>query len=421
MSKPLIKFLTLTLSATVLLSLSVKAQDSFPEFSFEALVDVRAVRGSGQSTWLDRGLGKTRYGTSQSGDRSSFQFSEASLVAHAQLNWELAAMAHIKFDPEQKNKIDLVEAFLTYTPSSTSAWRWRGKMGMFFPPISLEHSDVAWTSPYSLTPSAINTWVGEEIKTTGLELTLERRMEGHTLSLTGAAFMLNDPTGTLLAWRGWALHDIKATALGRFALPDIHSISSTGAFDKQKPWIEPHHEIDNRVGYYISGNWDMEDSFTLSALYYDNRGNPLGFDGDQYSWGTTFLNVGLTSVLPGDIEFLAQYMKGNTIMGPKVGAHYVADVNFSSYYILLSKMVGEQRLSLRYDSFKTDDLSFIIEDNNNETGHAWMASMGREFDGGHRVMLEVQYVDSNRASRADLAIPLRAKESQLQLSYRLSF
>lgn len=417
----MIKLLTSTSCAMASLSYAAAAQDSFPEISFQGLVDVRAVRGSGQQNWLDRGLGKTRYGSEPDGARSALALSEASLIADVQFSWDLTAMAHIKFDPEQKNTIDLVEAFIKYAPVSTSPWRVRAKAGMFFPPISLEHGDIAWTSPYSLTPSAINTWVGEEIKATGLEVTFERRMQDHTLSLSGAAFMLNDPTGTLLAWRGWALHDIKATAFGRFALPNINSIKPDGAFKKQVPWIEPHHEIDNRVGYYVSGNWEMKDTLTLSVLYYNNRGDPIGFDDSQYSWGTKFFNAGLTSLLPGDVELLAQYMKGNTIMGPAVGASFAADVDFSSYYILLSKMFGEQRLSLRYDNFKTDDLSLIVEDNNNETGHAWMASLSRTFDGGHRLMVEWQYVDSDRANRADLGIPTRAKESQLQLSYRFAF
>ena len=152
------------LSMLILLNAPVNAQDSFPEITFEGLVDVRAVRSSDQRGWIDRGLGKTRYGADADGGRSSLRFSEASLVANMRFSWDLTAMAHFKFDPEQKNTIDMVEAFINYDPVSTSRWRFHAKAGMFFPPISLEHGDIAWTSPYSLTPSAINTWVGEEVK-----------------------------------------------------------------------------------------------------------------------------------------------------------------------------------------------------------------------------------------------------------------
>ena len=246
-------------------------------------------------------------------------------------------------------------------------------------------------------------------------------MEGHTVSLGGSAFMLNDPTGTLLAWRGWALHDIKATAYGRFALPPIDSIAPDGIFWRQAPWVEPHHEIDDRVGYYAFADWEMEDTFTLSALYYNNRGNPVGFDGDQYSWHTDFYNIGLTTYLPGDIELLAQYMSGTTRMGPEIRDYYVLDAPFTSYYVLLSKMFDRHRLSLRYDNFKVEDLSFVDRDNNNENGHAIMAAVSRDYDDGDRLMLELQYVNSDRANRADLNLPTRTKETQLQLSYRFAF
>lgn len=413
------KMFLLASASVALISTNIGAQDSFPEIKFHGLVDVRAVRGSDQLSWFDNGLSKVRYGANSDGARSFLDFAEASLIAEAQFSWSLSAMAHIKFDPEQRNAVDIVEAFLRYEPVSTSAWRIKAKAGMFFPPISLEHRDIAWTSPYSLTPSAINSWVGEELKATGLELTLEHRSADHTLSLTGSAFMLNDPAGTILAWRGWALHDVKSTVFGRFALPDINSLSSV--FRKQSPWIEPHLELDDRVSYYVKGKWDMHDIGSLSVFYYDNRADPLAFDNGQYGWETDFINVGTTLFLPADIELLAQYMYGNTKMGPKFSDYHVVDVNFSSYYILLSKMIGEQRLSMRYDNFKTDDLFWIDLDNNNENGHAWMASLSRIFDNGHRLMLEAQIVDSDRANRADLAIPTRAKENQLQLSFRFAF
>ena len=46
------------------------------------------------------------------------------------------------------------------------------KAGAFFPTISLENDDIGWTSPYTLSASAINTWIGEELRTIGTEGTL---------------------------------------------------------------------------------------------------------------------------------------------------------------------------------------------------------------------------------------------------------
>ena len=46
------------------------------------------------------------------------------------------------------------------------------KTGAFFPTISLENDDLGWTSPYTLTPSAINSWIGDELRTIGSEAIL---------------------------------------------------------------------------------------------------------------------------------------------------------------------------------------------------------------------------------------------------------
>ena len=43
----------------------------------------------------------------------------------------------------------------------------------------------------------------------------------HQLAATGGAFGYNDTSGTLLSFRGWALHDLKATAFGHIPLPTL--------------------------------------------------------------------------------------------------------------------------------------------------------------------------------------------------------
>jgi hypothetical protein len=71
-----------------------------------------------------------------------------------------------------RNPIDLTEAFLEWRPYPQSHWRWRSRLGAFYPPISLENRGVGWQSLYSLSASAINTWIGEEIRAIGLEVAL---------------------------------------------------------------------------------------------------------------------------------------------------------------------------------------------------------------------------------------------------------
>jgi hypothetical protein len=61
---------------------------------------------------------------------------------------------------DEQNPVDITEAFIEWRPYPQSQWRWRAKLGAFYPPISLENRGVGWQSLYSLSPSAINTWVG---------------------------------------------------------------------------------------------------------------------------------------------------------------------------------------------------------------------------------------------------------------------
>src|SRR5258705_6925122 len=140
-----------------------------------------------------------------------------------------------------------------YRPVSTSAFRWSIKAGAFFPPISLENTEIGWTSPWTLTPSAINTWVGEELRTIGLEGMLEWRSEVRTIAFMASIYGWNDPAGILVADRGWALHDRVTGLIDRPREPDAI------AYATHVP--EPLYtyevlEIDGRPGWYAAASWD---------------------------------------------------------------------------------------------------------------------------------------------------------------------
>jgi hypothetical protein len=109
------------------------------------------------------------------------------------------------------NPADLSEFYLDVRPFPTTSVRWRARVGSFFMPASLENRGIGWTNVYSITPSAINTWLGEEFRTIGAEL--EVRWLGASsgylgdVALIAAAYGWNDPAGVLIAKRGFALTD----------------------------------------------------------------------------------------------------------------------------------------------------------------------------------------------------------------------
>jgi hypothetical protein len=159
---------------------------------------------------------------------------------------QLMGLAVVRIEPEQRTFFDFLEAYLRYRPVSTTAWRWSVKAGAFFPPVSLENTELGWTSPWTLTPSAINTWVGEELRTIGTEGMLEWRSEARTLAFMASIYGWNDPAGVLVADRGWALHDRVTGLIDRPREPDaiayaLHVPTPLYTYEVL--------EIDNRPGW----------------------------------------------------------------------------------------------------------------------------------------------------------------------------
>lgn len=187
------------------------------EINGQALIDARLVSGGGERGWLDGGLGKGRYGE---GD-AALRVGEAHLLGDVSLVDGLLLRGHVRAEIEQKTVVDVIEAYARWQPSFEGRSRpLTVKLGAFFPPISLENDGVAWSALYTISPSAINSWVGEELRTIGAEATYVWQPGRLRIDMTGAIFGWNDPAGTLLADRGWALHDRWAGLIESTRLPD---------------------------------------------------------------------------------------------------------------------------------------------------------------------------------------------------------
>lgn len=397
----------------------VAAQDSMPSISVRGLVDARLILTDNTVSWEEGGLGKTRWGGDGSGDKRVVgRIAEASLIFLPKFSWDWSGVLHVKVDSQQQQPVDIIEAFLRYKPVPKSEYRYEARIGAFFPPISLENKGIAWTSPYTITSSAINTWVGEELKTLGGELTVSREFDDFDLSLTGSAFIANDPAGTLLAWRGWALHDREAGIFDQLPLAPIRAIGPGGSVERQAPWVEPFHQIDTRVGGYAGLTIDHYALGRLSLLYYDNQSFDRAFDGFQYAWDTYFTSAGYETELPGEIEVISQVMVGNTSMGTRPLLGSKVDNDYWSAFVLLSKRVGNHRFSFRYDHFEVADDDFTPDDLNQENGNAYTAAYILRPFKKQRFSLEVLHVNSKRPEREFLGSPVTAKETTLQASYR---
>jgi len=387
----------------------------------DGFLEGRAILGSSTRSWEDGGLGKVRYGADAAGGQRILLRPEAALVLTPHLGFDFTGKVVLTANDQQRQTVDITEAFLEYKPVPRSAFGFKARGGAFFPPISQENGGLAWTSPYTITSSAINSWVGEELKTIGVEATPYWRGQDITFELTAAGHSANDPAGTLLAWRGWSFNDRETGFMDRLQLAQIRIIRPGGMLSAQAPTEKPFHEIDGDAGYYAGGSIAHTDYGKLAALWYDNLADDRAFVKSQWAWRTSFLSVAYKAELPGDIDVLAQYMRGRTTVitiRPPVGP--IVDTRYWSTYGLVSKVLGRHRVSLRGEYFKTTDRDTFPDDNSEHGFGLTAAYVFRPAD-NQRLTVELLYVNSVRAERAFMATPARARETQSQISYRLFF
>ena len=154
------------------------------------------------------------------------------------------------------------------------------RAGLMWPPVSLEHEGADWHVKDSITPSAINSWIGEEVRPVAAEGTLGASLGAHKLRATAAVIAANDTAGTLLTFRGWALHDRTTLAFSRQPLPPLGDdfAEYPGAFTH--PLIDLHRGFAHRPGYYAKLTWQPPVPVRIELFRYDNRANPEDVNAD---------------------------------------------------------------------------------------------------------------------------------------------
>lgn len=398
------------LMPALLFALGAHAQD----FQLHGYADLRLVAAPDDPSWTQGGLGKARYGD---GD-AALHFGGAALSARWQATPSIVAVADVRMQAQDHAHLALIEAFARYRPVSTDAWRWSFKAGEFFPPIALENDGIGWTSLWTLTPSAIDTWVGEELRTLGGEVRLERRGESGTLELAGALFAANDPAGEILFARGWALGDLVSGIGSRLREPDAYA-ASIGVAPPRR--YDPFVEIDHGVGYYADASWRSPQFGRVSVLYYDNLADPSAYHrfnhGDElFAWRTRFTSVGSQTAF-GDVTLIGQGMAGTTEIAP---TGFRGEAHFAAAYLLAGWTRGAWRPALRIDAFTTRE-DPVFAPALSEHGNAVTLALNWRPRDWLRLTGEVLRVDSTREQRIALGLPTHRVDNQLALNARVLF
>lgn len=334
-----------------------------------ALLDVhgflslRGVNATGPQTWLDGGWGRLVAGAD-----------ETTLLAnaHVGVDWtpaqwlELHVSANGWSGPGDDHG-RLVEAHVT-ARRELGLDHVQLRAGQFFLPTSRENKDELWASPYTIAFSALNSWIGEEVRPIGVDLEYRHVLQsGGAITGGATAFQGNDTMGTLLAWRGWSVGD-RIVAYGEvMPLPPLESLDRF--FTLQKMGTTPFtKDLDGRTGYAARLRWSAPEHANVQYTFVDNRGDRALYE-DEYAWATRYHQLGGEVGDRDRTIAAAEYLTGTTAMGGRFIGFVESD--FYAAYVLVSHKRNRNRWSARYEIFKTSEEDFSPAEWNEENGRAW--------------------------------------------------
>jgi hypothetical protein len=390
----------------------------FTPDTFELSGDLRLVAVDGEKSWIDGGFGKLRSGSD--GDfRVRPQLGNASLVWKPQFTWSLSATIVGSLQGGERTEAGLSQAYLTFRPMRSGTLAFSARAGLMWPPVSLEHEGADWHVKDSITPSAINSWIGEEVRPLAAEATLAATLGEHKLRATAALIAANDTAGTLLTFRGWALHDRTTLAFHRQPLPPLEG--EIGEY--QPPFTHPLLDVGpgfaRRPGYYAKLAWAPPIPVRIELFRYDNRADPEAVNPDlEWGWRTRFNQLAAVAELGGGVEVKAQALSGSTHMGFVENGRRLVHGRFRSAFLLLTKPFGRIGLAARVDAFDTRNSGSEVGDEYDDGGWSAMLAAKREwvhFAG----LVELLHVSSNRDSREEAGLRPRQNQTQLQAELRM--
>jgi hypothetical protein len=373
---------------------------------WEVSLDTRLVTSDAYPSFMDGGLGTVRFGS----DDSGLRLGRARFAVTQPLGEVFSAHLDASvFDDKDRSALGVTEAYLLFRPYPRGGYRFRLKAGGFYPPVSLENRSSGWESPYTLSYSAINSWLAVEVRTLGVEGTLDwlgtRTGHAFDLGVTGGVFGWNDRAGVMVASNGFVVTDRQTPLFGRLGQPGVRPLNGA----------EPFMEIDHRAGVYGGLEARYLDRAVLRVLRYDNRADPTAADSVSHvlAWETRFTSAGLRVEADHGWTAIVQWLGGDTTIAPP---SLTLNWPFQSTFALLSKRIGRSTLSARYDRFAVQ--TNAPEVYGAQDGHAWTAAYIFDANAHWRFTLEWVRVTSSSENREEQGGPPLASETQWQLAIR---
>lgn len=388
------------------------------ETTFHGVIDLRATVTDSLASYTQSGYGKFAL---DDGEALSLSQAGGELL----LAWDSGISAHVVANAYKNDgdfKIGLTEAYLKYSGiPNASGYRWKSKLGIFYPRISLENNAYAWASKNTLNSSSMNTWIGEEIRVLGNEITLTRlgkfTKNPFDLSLTISAFVNNDPSGSMLSWHGWTISNKQTLWTEKIQLPYFKARMKGYDLYTQNSNSDPFLELDDRVGGHVRAEIKFHKKGAFSAGYYNNNGKPYIVENGQYAWRTRFTHIDLTWLLPQGVVLTSQLLHGDTLMQ----SHERKDVvnnDYTNGYIALTKRIKAHRVTTRVEKFNVKDNDQTRGDNNTEQGKAFTLNYTYRLSKPWFLSTEFTWIDSHRPARMYTNNLIDLTEKQLALAAR---
>ncbi|HEY0158018.1 MAG TPA: hypothetical protein VGF28_12095 [Thermoanaerobaculia bacterium] len=368
-------------------------------------VALRGVNATGPASWLEGGWGRLEAG----GD-------EGELLADAHLGVDWTSR-HFGARVSGTGGRDagggyggLVEAYVEGRVE-LGLDELQLRAGQFFLPTSRENKDDLWRSPYTMSFSALNSWIGEEVRPIGADLQYRHvTARGHAVTGGATAFRGNDTMGTLLAWRGWSSGSRLAAFGEVLPLPPLPSLPRYFPLQREDGTQPFGRDLDGRTGYSARVRYSVPERANVQYTFIDNRGDRLLHRG-EYAWATHFHLVGAEAGDPDRLTVAAEYMTGSTGMGG--GAAFV-DADFYATYVLVSQKAGRSRFTARYERFHTEERDFSAAESNAEQGRAWTVAWLYDLRANVRVGAELTRFTGARPGTPDPD----ARNVRLEARYR---
>lgn len=291
------------------------------------------------------------------------------------LGGHLHLLARNEADGSRRGRVGVVEAFLEQNVRRGGD-RLHLMEGAFFLPTSRENVDSLWETPYTITSSALNSWLGEELRPVGVDAAWTHHLPRAGAATIGATlFAGNDTFGALPIDRGWALRD-HWILLGEHIPVNARFFTSVSA------------ENDHRLGWSARGRWST-DALNVQLTRIDNRADALRY-GELFNWATRF------NIASADYTWRGWTAIGEAGWGTTAIATARGRFSFPirASYLLLSRRIAEWRASARVDAFDNGAA---------QHGHAVTAALFWEPRGRLRTGLEAIFADGEH----HLALELR--------------